>query len=177
MPQKIKASWLYRELYTARNIRPYFQYGLYMGIALSALDTYLLRGHAPWTLKHKADDKTLKPAAKYKEPIDITPDGRITFDLPSSVFLSNTNHEENQPCHLTLTEPEKAINLNLEIYASPETRYCPAAVYEILEDSTQQPYLQINAQNCLHCKCCDIKDENIVWTPPEGGGGPNYPNM
>lgn len=175
----LKNSWLWPELYTARNIRPAFHYGLFLGLSYSAIDTYLFRGHAPWTFKNHADYKQLKKAKECKRIHYPKPDGIITFDKLSSVFLSNTNHEENQVCHLQLKDPALAISVNYKEYDSPETRYCPASVYEIVFDAEKKPYLQINAQNCVHCKTCDIKDprQNINWIPPEGGGGPNYEGM
>lgn len=174
----VNKSWLTKELYKVRNIRPGFQYGLIPGLLLAALETYITFGKSPWTLKNRADHLTLKPA-KYASPINYPkPDGILTFDKLSSVFLTNTFHEENQPPHLTLKDPTLAININYHIYASPETKYCPAQVYEIINSNTG-PRLQINAQNCIHCKTCDIKDpkQNILWTSPEGGGGPNYVGM
>ncbi|NFV78588.1 4Fe-4S dicluster domain-containing protein, partial [Magnetospirillum aberrantis] len=158
-----------------RNIKPSFKWGLYAAIAYSAVDTYVLRGRAPWTLHHKPDHEQLKPAAECPRIAYPKPDGVVSFDRLSSVFISNTNHEENQPVHLKLADEEAAIRVNLAVYDAPEQRYCPAGVYEIVEG----PRLQINAQNCLHCKTCDIKDpsQNINWVVPEGGGGPNYPNM
>lgn len=175
---KIKQSWLDKELYKIRNIRPGFHFGLLAGLANAAFETYVTRGHSPWTLKNHADHTTLKPADKSKKIVYPKPDGVLTFDRLSSVYLTNTFHEENQPCHLVLRDPALAIDINYKKYASPETRYCPAAVYEIVEASTG-PYLQINAQNCIHCKTCDIKDpkQNIHWVAPEGGGGPNYSSM
>ncbi len=175
---RLKRSWIWPELHAVRNIRPAFRWGLFGGIAYSALDTYLLRGKAPWTFHHHADHETLKPAKDAKKIDYPKPDGVISFDKLSSVFLSNTNHEEDQPVHLTLNDPQIAIEVNYEVYASPETRYCPAAVYEIVQE-TDGPRLQINAQNCVHCKTCDIKDprQNIHWVVPEGAGGPNYPGM
>ncbi|MDC1381994.1 electron transfer flavoprotein-ubiquinone oxidoreductase [Candidatus Puniceispirillum sp.] len=176
----IQESWLWTELYKVRNIRPGFSKGLWLGLVHAAIDTYVLLGRAPWTLKHHADHKKLK-AFKDAPNIDYPkPDGVISFDRNSSVFLSGTNHEENQPSHLKLKDAEIPINYNLAIYDSPEQRYCPAGVYEIVHnDDGSGPKLQINAQNCVHCKTCDIKDplQNIVWVSPEGGGGPNYPNM
>jgi electron-transferring-flavoprotein dehydrogenase len=175
---KIKKTWIWPELYQVRNIRPAFRWGLWLGLGYAAFDTYVLRGHAPWTLHNHADYKTLKLARDCQPITYPKPDGKITFDILSSVYLSNTNHQEEQPCHLQLIDPAKAIEVNYKLYNSPEQYYCPAAVYEILFKD-QQPYLQINAQNCIHCKTCDIKDptQNINWVPPEGGGGPNYPNM
>ena len=175
---KLKSSWIYDELKKVRNIRPSFKNGFWKGLIYSAIDSLILRGRAPWTFKHHEDHKQLKPADKCKKPVYPEPDGKITFDLLSSVFISNTNHEEKQPIHLTLKDSSIPINTNLKLYDAPEQRYCPAGVYEIVEENNE-PRLQINAQNCLHCKTCDIKDptQNIVWTTPEGGGGPNYPNM
>jgi electron-transferring-flavoprotein dehydrogenase len=176
-PERLKQSWLWEELYRVRNIKPAFKTGLWPALAYGALDTYLLRGKAPWTLRHKADHETLKPAAQMP-PIDYPrPDGILTFDKLSSVFLSNTNHEEDQPGHLQLLDPSVPETVNLPVYEGPEQRYCPAAVYEYLPGSDGQRHLQINAQNCVHCKTCDIKDptQNINWVTPEGGGGPNYP--
>jgi electron-transferring-flavoprotein dehydrogenase len=179
-PEHLKHTWLWDELERARNIRPSFRWGLYGGIAYSALDTFLLRGKAPWTLRNHADLIQLKRASEC-QPIQYPkPDGRITFDRLSSVFVSNTKHEEDQPSHLTLRDPSVPIAVNLELYDAPEQRYCPAGVYEIVRDAAGgNPRLQINAQNCVHCKTCDIKDptQNIHWMVPEGGGGPNYPNM
>ncbi len=179
-PAALKKSWVYEELAAVRNIRPAFAKGLAVGLAYSALETYVLRGRAPWTFKHHADNESLRPAAA-STPIDYPkPDGKISFDRLSSVFLSNANHEENQPAHLTLKDASVPIAYNLARYDSPEQRYCPAGVYEIVRDSNgANPRLQINAQNCVHCKTCDIKDptQNINWVVPEGGGGPNYPNM
>ena len=175
----LEHSWVWPELYAARNIRPGFRWGLWAGLAHAALDTYLLRGKAPWTLKHHPDHLTLKRASDSRRIDYPKPDGTLTFDRLSSVFISNTNHEENQPSHLRLRDAEKAIAVNYALYDSPEQRYCPAGVYEIVSDTGGRPRLQINAQNCVHCKTCDIKDptQNIDWVCPEGGGGPNYPNM
>lgn len=176
---KLKKSWLWSELYAVRNIRPGFRWGLVGGLVYGAIDTYLFGGHAPWTLRHHADHSQLKPARDCY-PIDYPkPDGKVTFDRLSSVFLSNTNHEENQPSHLTLKDASVPTQVNLAVYAGPEQRYCPAGVYEFVNDPTSGMRLQINAQNCVHCKTCDIKDptQNINWVVPEGSGGPNYPNM
>ncbi|HTZ77382.1 MAG TPA: electron transfer flavoprotein-ubiquinone oxidoreductase [Stellaceae bacterium] len=176
----LEASWIWDELYRSRNIRPAFRWGLLPGLAYAAFDTYVLRGRAPWTFRNTADHLHLKKA-KDCRPIDYPkPDGKVSFDRLSSVFISNTNHEENQPAHLRLRDPQTAIAVNYALYDSPEQRYCPAGVYEIVRDgSAAAPRLQINAQNCVHCKTCDIKDptQNINWVVPEGGGGPNYPNM
>ncbi len=176
---RLRASWLFPELHAVRNIRPGFaRFGLYGGLINAALDTYVLRGRAPWTLTHPhADHESLTPAAAARPIAYPKPDGVLTFDRLSSVFISNTNHEENQPPHLHLRDPEVAISVNWNRYRSPETRYCPAGVYEIVGEGEGAPRLQINAQNCVHCKTCDIKDpmQNIDWVPPEGGGGPVYP--
>lgn len=171
-------SWLIKELYKVRNIRPGFHRGLFTGLALAAWETYVTRGHSPWTFKNHADHLQTQKA-QYCTPINYPkPDGVFTFDIPSSLYLSNVYHEENQPPHLNLKDATIAINVNYNKYASPETRYCPAQVYEIVQ-SNFGPQLQINAQNCIHCKACDIKDpkQNIWWTSPEGGGGPNYIGM
>jgi electron-transferring-flavoprotein dehydrogenase len=176
----LEESWVWDELRRVRNIRPSFRWGLWAGLAYSAVDTYLFRGNAPWTLHHHQDHLQLVKASEARRIDYPRPDGKITFDRLSSVFISNTNHEEDQPPHLRLRDPEKAIAVNYRLYDSPEQRYCPAGVYEIVQQAdTGAPYLQINAQNCVHCKTCDIKDpeQNIDWVVPEGGGGPNYPNM
>lgn len=176
----LRQSWVWDELYQVRNIRPSFRHGLVGGLVYSALDTYLLRGRAPWTLHHHPDYTQLVPADRAARIDYPRPDGKVSFDRLSSVFISNTNHEEDQPPHLKLRDPAKAIAINYRLYDSPEQRYCPAGVYEIVEDAgTGEKRLQINAQNCVHCKTCDIKDpeQNIDWVVPEGGGGPNYPNM
>lgn len=176
--EKVNDSWMAKELYSVRNIRPGFKWGLIPGLINAAVETYVTQGKSPWTLTNHADHKSLYLAAKAKKINYPKPDGILTFDKLSSVFLANTYHEENQPCHLKLKKEQLAIDVNLKLYASPESRYCPAAVYEIVE-AENKPKLQINAQNCIHCKTCDIKDprQNIVWTPPEGGGGPNYSEM
>ncbi len=176
--ERLEASWLWDELYTVRNIRPSFRWGLWGGIAYSAIDTWLLRGRAPWTLRHHADHTQLRKAAESTPIAYPKPDGKISFDRLSSVFISATNHEEEQPCHLRLKDASVPIAINLALYDAPEQRYCPAGVYEVVRDA-DGPRMQINAQNCLHCKTCDIKDptQNIDWAVPEGGGGPNYPNM
>ena len=176
---EIKKSWIWDELYRVRNIRPSFQWGFWPGLVYSAIDTFIFRGKAPWTLKHHDDHKSLKEAKKSKKIDYPKPDGVITFDKLSSVFISNTNHAENQPCHLQLKDNNIPIEYNLENYDAPEQRYCPAGVYEIVNLEKNSPKLQINAQNCVHCKICDIKDpsQNINWATPEGGGGPRYPNM
>ena len=177
---RLEDSWLWAELYKVRNIRPGFAKGLWLGLAHAALDTYLFFGKAPWTLRHHADHENLKLASDAPKIDYPKPDGIVSFDRNSSVFLSGTNHEENQPAHLTLKDTSVPISHNLALYDAPEQRYCPAGVYEIVKnDDGGDPRLQINAQNCVHCKTCDIKDpsQNIVWVSPEGGGGPNYPNM
>ncbi len=176
----LEESWVWDELRQVRNIRPSFRWGLWAGLAYSALDTYVLRGRAPWTLRHHPDHEQLIKASAARRIDYPKPDGALTFDRLSSVFISNTNHEEDQPSHLRLRDPAKAIAVNYRLYDLPEQRYCPAGVYEIVKQAeTGEPYLQINAQNCVHCKTCDIKDpeQNIDWVVPEGGGGPNYPNM
>ena len=176
----LQESWVWEELRCVRNIRPSFRWGLWAGLVYSALDTYLLRGAAPWTFHHHPDYLQLTPANAARRIDYPRPDGKVSFDRLSSVFISNTNHEEDQPSHLRLRDPAKAIAVNYRLYDSPEQRYCPAGVYEIVQQTgTDEPHLQINAQNCVHCKTCDIKDpgQNIDWVVPEGGGGPNYPNM
>ena len=177
-PERLKASWLWDELYTVRNVRPSFRWGLWGGMAYSAIDTFVLRGRAPWTLKNHADHTQLRKASECPPIVYPKPDGKISFDRLSSVFISATNHEEEQPCHLRLKNAGVPIKTNLALYDAPEQRYCPAGVYEIVQEA-EGPRMQINAQNCLHCKTCDIKDptQNIDWAVPEGGGGPNYPNM
>jgi electron-transferring-flavoprotein dehydrogenase len=179
-PVKLEQTWLWDELYRARNVHPSFRWGLWAAIAYSAIDTYLLRGKAPWTLRNHPDHKSLRKAGESRRIDYPKPDNKITFDRLTSVFISNTNHEENQPAHLKLTDSGTPIAVNLALYDAPEQRYCPAGVYEIVRDADgSNPRLQINAQNCVHCKTCDIKDptQNINWVVPEGGGGPNYPNM
>ncbi|SVB08896.1 uncharacterized protein METZ01_LOCUS161750, partial [marine metagenome] len=174
----LKQSWLWSELKTVRNIRPSFRWGFWGGIAYSAIDTYLLRGKAPWTLHNHADHTQLHKVTQSKKINYPKPDGKITFDKLSSVFLSNTNHEENQPTHLILKDENVPMAINHPDYDGPEARFCPSGVYEYVENQGKTR-LQINAQNCIHCKTCDIKDptQNIDWTVPEGGSGPNYPNM
>ena len=178
--EKVESSWLWAELYKVRNIRPAFAKGLWLGMGYAALETYLFRGKAPWTFRHRGDHTSLKPASEAPVISYPKPDNIVSFDRNSSVYLSGTNHEENQPVHLTLKDHSVPIEHNLALYDSPEQRYCPAGVYEIVRDEDgTNPKLQINAQNCVHCKTCDIKDptQNIIWVTPEGGGGPNYPNM
>lgn len=178
-PAAFKRSWLYDELKSERNLRPAFEkFGLYGFIAYSGLDTFLLRGRAPWTMRMAHPDYDTLRNAEYAPKIAYPkPDGVLTFDRNSSVFLSNTNHEENQPIHLKLRDPSLWLANNWERFRSPESRYCPAGVYEVVGEEQGTPRLQINSQNCVHCKTCDIKDplQNIDWVTPEGGGGPVYP--
>jgi electron-transferring-flavoprotein dehydrogenase len=178
-PASFETSWLREELHRARNFKPWMSKGLYAGTLMVGVDQVVFRGKAPWTLRHDmADHEKLQPKEGFG-PIEYPkPDGVLTFDRLSSVFVSNTNHEEDQPAHLTLKDPAIPVTVNLPVYAGPESRYCPAGVYEFVGERGAER-LQINAQNCVHCKTCDIKDptQNIVWIAPEGGGGPNYPNM
>ncbi|VVE06320.1 electron transferring flavoprotein-ubiquinone oxidoreductase [Pandoraea communis] len=179
-PEAFRHSWLYAELHRARNFKQWMSKGLYLGTLMVGIEQKVLRGNVPWTLHHQhSDHETLKPASQCKPIGYPKPDGKLTFDRLSSVFISNTNHEENQPAHLTLKDPAVALNVNWRTYAGPESRYCPAGVYEYVKQDSGGEQLVINAQNCLHCKTCDIKDpsQNIVWVAPEGGGGPNYSNM
>lgn len=178
-PALLRKSWLWEELFRARNVRPSFRWGLWPALAYSAVDTYLFRGHAPWTLANQADHTCLKPKDAVRRIAYPKPDDRISFDRLSSVYLSNTHHAEGQPCHLELRDPHTAIAVNLARFDAPERYYCPAGVYEIIADEDGRPRLQINAANCVHCKACDIKDpaQNIDWVVPQGGDGPNYPNM
>jgi electron-transferring-flavoprotein dehydrogenase len=179
-PAAFEQSWLHEELHVARNFKPWMSKGLYLGTIMTGIDQILFKGKAPWTLHHKhADHECLRPAADFKPIVYPKPDGKLTFDRLSSVFISNTNHAEDQPVHLTLKNPNVPLDINLAKYAGPEQRYCPAGVYEFVKTDEGKERLQINAQNCVHCKTCDIKDptQNIVWVTPEGGGGPNYPNM
>jgi len=178
-PDAFRDSWLFDELWRARNFKPWMAKGLYLGTLMVGIDQVLFAGKAPWTLRHgHADNETLKKKSE-ATPIQYPkPDGVLTFDRLTNVSFSSTNHGEDQPVHLTLKDPSVPIDVNLQLYDAPEQRYCPAGVYEIVRDAAG-PRLQINAQNCVHCKTCDIKDptQNIVWVVPEGGGGPNYPNM
>ncbi len=179
-PAAFEQSWLHEELQVARNVKPWLSKGLYLGSVMTYVDQAILRGKAPWTLHHShADHECLKPAAQFTPISYPKADGKLTFDRLSSVFISNTNHAEDQPIHLTLKNPSVPVDVNLAQYAGPEARYCPAGVYEFVKTDDGADRLQINAQNCVHCKTCDIKDptQNIVWITPEGGGGPNYPNM
>jgi electron-transferring-flavoprotein dehydrogenase len=175
---KFKNSWLWQELHKVRNIRPGFQKGLWWGLFNAALESYVFRGKAPWTMGHHADHEQIGNKNDYAKIDYPKPDGEVSFDRSSSVYLSGTFHDDNQPAHLRLRDDSVPIALNLEKYDAPEQRYCPAGVYEIVEVEGS-PALQINAQNCVHCKTCDIKDpsQNIHWTVPEGGGGPTYPNL
>ena len=177
-PAAFKASWLHEELNKSRNFKQWMSKGLYTGTLMVGIEQKVFGGNVPWTLHHQhADHECLKPASQF-QPIDYPkPDGKITFDRLSSVFISNTNHEENQPVHLTLKDASIPVGVNLAQYAGPEARYCPAGVYEFVKNEDQSDRLQINAQNCVHCKTCDIKDpqQNIVWVVPQGSEGPNYP--
>jgi electron-transferring-flavoprotein dehydrogenase len=179
-PEAFENSWLHTELNKARNFKQWFKKGRTVGTLMTGVEQFVLRGHVPWTIRRAAADHTyLKPAAEC-QPIQYPkPDGKLTFDRLSSVFISNTNHEENQPAHLTLKDASVPVGINLAKFAGPESRYCPAGVYEYVKNEDQSDRLQINAQNCVHCKTCDIKDptQNIVWVTPEGGGGPNYSGM
>jgi len=179
-PEAFKQSWLHEELHVARNFKPWMSKGLYIGTVMTGIDQIVFKGKAPWTLRHKhADHECLRPASEFTPIVYPKPDGKLTFDKLSSVFISNTNHAEDQPIHLTLKSAAVPVEINLAKYAGPEGRYCPAGVYEYVKTDEGKDRLQINAQNCVHCKTCDIKDptQNIVWVTPEGGGGPNYPNM
>jgi electron-transferring-flavoprotein dehydrogenase len=179
-PEAFRKSWLFDELWRARNFKQWMSKGLYTGTLMVGLEQVALGGKFPWTLHHQHSDHEMLKKASECQPIEYPkPDGKISFDRLSSVFLSSTNHEENQPIHLTLKNDDIPVNVNLKDYAGPESRYCPAGVYEFVKTPEGGDRLQINAQNCVHCKTCDIKDptQNIVWVVPEGGGGPNYPNM
>jgi electron-transferring-flavoprotein dehydrogenase len=179
-PEAFENSWLYAELNKARNFKQWFKKGRTVGSLMTGIEQFVLRGHIPWTLhREKADHTYLKPAAECAVIDYPKPDGKITFDRLSSVFISNTNHEENQPAHLTLKDASVPVQINLAKFGGPEARYCPAGVYEYIKSPAGADQLQINAQNCVHCKTCDIKDptQNIVWVTPEGGGGPNYGSM
>jgi electron-transferring-flavoprotein dehydrogenase len=176
-----KASWAYKELHTQRNFGPaQHKFGNIIGSAYAFIDINIFNGLLPWTMSDKvADHETLKPASECAKIDYPKYDGVLNFDKASSVFMSNTNHEEDQPCHLVLADPDMPINKNLELYDEPAQRYCPAGVYEVVANDDGSPRFQINAQNCVHCKTCDIKEpsQNINWVVPEGAGGPNYPNM
>jgi electron-transferring-flavoprotein dehydrogenase len=175
-PAAFEQSWLHEELHVARNFKPWMSKGLYVGTVMTGIDQLLFKGKAPWTLRHQhADHECLRPAADFRPIVYPKPDGKLTFDRLSSVFISNTNHAEDQPVHLTLKNASVPVDVNLAQYAGPEQRFCPAGVYEFVKTDEGKDRLQ----NCVHCKTCDIKDptQNIVWVTPEGGGGPNYPNM
>jgi electron-transferring-flavoprotein dehydrogenase len=176
-PAAFRSSWLHAELHKTRNFKPYMKKGLVLGSLLFGMEQKLFGGRVPWTLPNKADHLNLKPASDCVPIVYPKPDGKLSFDKLSSVYLSNTNHEENQPCHLQLKDPQVAISINHARYDSPEQRYCPAGVYEIVQaNDGASPQLLINAQNCVHCKTCDIKDptQNIDWVAPQGGEGPVY---
>ena len=183
-PEAFEQSWLHQELHASRNFKQWFKYGNMVGTVMTGIEQWLLPklgiASPPWTLHgSRRDHECLLPADRAQPIAYPKPDGKLSFDRLSSVFVSNTNHEENQPAHLTLKNPSVPVALNLAKYAGPESRYCPAGVYEFVRDDDQNERLQINAQNCVHCKTCDIKDpsQNIVWVTPEGGGGPNYAGM
>jgi electron-transferring-flavoprotein dehydrogenase len=184
-PARYRASWVYRDLYKVRNVKPGLKWGMWLGTLHGGLQMWLNDLHlgalVPWTLKHrKADHQSLEPAASMPRIDYPKYDGTLTFDKLSSVFLSNTNHAEDQPSHLQLRDPAIPVTVNLALYDGPEQRYCPAGVYEFVDAGNPGgKRLQVNAQNCVHCKTCDIKDprQNIHWVPPEGGGGPNYVDM
>ncbi len=179
-PEAFSNSWLYTELNKSRNFKTWFKYGLTVGTLMNGLEQFALKGNMPWTVRRdKPDYAYLKPAAQCQPIVYPKPDGKLTFDRLSSVFISSTNHEEQQPAHLTLKDASVPVAINLAKFAGPEARYCPAGVYEFVKDEDNTDRLQINAQNCVHCKTCDIKDptQNIVWVTPEGGGGPNYGDM
>ena len=179
-PDAFQQSWLHTELNKARNFKAWFKFGLTVGTLMNGFEQFGLRGHMPWTIhRNKPDHAYLKPAAECTPIIYPKPDGKLTFDRLSSVYISSANHEENQPAHLTLLDASVPVAINLAKYAGPEARYCPAGVYEFIRADDGSDKLQINAANCVHCKTCDIKDptQNIVWITPEGGGGPNYAGM
>jgi electron-transferring-flavoprotein dehydrogenase len=181
-PKAFESSWLHTELHKARNFKQWFKKGLVVGALMTGIEQFLLRGRIPWTLhRQQPDHAGLKPAAACPVIDYPRPDGKLTFDRLSSVFIGNVNHEEKQPAHQTLKDPAVPTQVNLATYAGPESRYCPAGVYEFVPDAAEpaRQRLQINAQNCVHCKTCDIKDptQNIVWVAPEGGGGPNYTGL
>ena len=186
--EKVYASSIGQDLYAARNLRPAFQKGFWWGLAYGALDLFVSKGRVPWTFSHGCDYTTLKPKPNCSPRAPLKTDGIFTFDRLSSVALTNTMHRHDEPCHLILQQPDRAIDVNWVQYGSPEQYYCPAGVYEIIQETVKnanegsashRPRLQINTQNCIHCKTCDIKDptQNITWVPPEGGGGPRYQGM
>ena len=177
---KFQKSWAYKELYTARNVKPSFQWSLIPAIIFTGIDQIIFRGYLPFTLKHsRADHESLIPANQAKKINYPKYDGKLTFDKTSSVYLTGTNHEADQPVHLQLKDPDLPINYTLNEYDEPAQRYCPAGVYEVDRTDQNHPKFVINAQNCIHCKTCDIKEpsQNITWVTPEGAGGPNYANM
>jgi electron-transferring-flavoprotein dehydrogenase len=183
-PQAFRQSWLYTELHQTRNFKNWFKKGKWLGTLMTGIEQWFLPkigvSTPPWTLhNHKADHESLQHASTAQRIAYPKPDGLLSFDKLSSVFISNTNHEENQPAHLTLKDQGVPVQINLGLYDGPEGRYCPAGVYEYVKADSGEDRLQINAQNCVHCKTCDIKDptQNIVWVTPEGGGGPNYAGM
>lgn len=179
-PQAFEQSWLHDELHQSRNFKQWFKKGRTVGTLMTGIEQWLLRGKFPWSLKNtKPDHSYLQPADQCQRIDYPKPDGVLTFDRLSSVYLTNTNHEENQPVHLTLTNPDIPVEVNLKNFAGPEARYCPAGVYEFITDDEGKDKLQINAENCIHCKTCDIKDpeQNIVWVTPQGGEGPVYSGM
>lgn len=176
--KNFKKSWLYSELKAVRNFRPSYKLSMIPGLVVSAALTFSPLKHLPITLSHHVPDDASLVEAKYCSPIEYRkPDGKLSFDLLTNLSRSNTNHEEDQPCHLTLKDKEVPVKENFTKYAGPEQRYCPAGVYEYITDENGETRLQINQANCIHCKTCDIKDKNIVWVPPEGSGGPVYDNM
>ncbi len=179
-PEAFESSWLHTELNKSRNFKAWFKYGLTVGSLMNGFEQFGLGGHIPWTIhRDKPDYAYLKPAAECTPIVYPKPDGKLTFDRLSSVFIGNVSHEENQPAHLTLKDASVPVAINLAKFAGPEARYCPAGVYEFIKNEDNSDRLQINASNCVHCKTCDIKDptQNIVWVTPEGGGGPNYAGM
>ncbi len=179
-PEAFESSWLHTELNKSRNFKAWFKYGLTVGSLMNGFEQFGLGGHFPWTIhRDKPDHAYLKPAAECTPIVYPKPDGKLTFDRLSSVFIGNVSHEENQPAHLTLKDASVPVTVNLAKFAGPEARYCPAGVYEFVKNEDGSERLQINASNCVHCKTCDIKDptQNIVWVTPEGGGGPNYAGM
>ena len=177
--EKFKKSWVYEELFAARNVKPSFSWGLILGIIFTGIDQILFKGKLPFTLSHKhADHEALMPADKMPKIDYPKPDNVLTFDKTSSVYLTGTNHTDNQPVHLHLKNPELPISFNVAKYDEPAQRYCPAGVYEVQKENDVLKFV-INSQNCIHCKTCDIKEpsQNINWVTPEGGGGPRYGNM
>jgi electron-transferring-flavoprotein dehydrogenase len=183
-PAAFEKSWLAAELQQTRNFKLWFKKGSLVGTVMTGIEQWLFPKlgikRPPWTLhREKPDHLYLKPASECQPITYPKPDGKLTFDRLSSVFISNTNHEENQPAHLTLKDASVPVAINLDKFGGPESRYCQAGVYEFVKDADNTDRLQINAQNCVHCKTCDIKDptQNIVWVTPEGGGGPNYSGM